>query len=41
MIREFYKRIGINVAANITGDGRVADICRAHGASFGALITEV
>jgi nitrogenase molybdenum-cofactor synthesis protein NifE len=34
MIRELYNRIGINVVANITGDGRVADICRAHGASL-------
>jgi len=34
MIRELYNRIGINVVANITGDGRVDDICRAHGASL-------
>jgi nitrogenase molybdenum-cofactor synthesis protein NifE len=34
MIRELYNRIGINVVANITGDGRVADISRAHGAAL-------
>ncbi len=34
MIRELYNRIGVNVVANITGDGRVADICRAHGAAL-------
>lgn len=34
MIRELYNKIGVNVVANITGDGRVADICRAHGASL-------
>ena len=34
MIRELYNKIGVNVVANITGDGRVADICRSHGASL-------
>jgi nitrogenase molybdenum-cofactor synthesis protein NifE len=34
LIREYYERIGIEVVANITGDGRVADIQRAHGASL-------
>ncbi len=34
MIRELYNKIGINVVANITGDGRVADIKRAHGAAL-------
>lgn len=34
MIRDLYEKIGINIVANITGDGRVADICRAHGASL-------
>ena len=34
MIRELYERIGITVVANITGDGRVGDIQRSHGASL-------
>jgi nitrogenase molybdenum-cofactor synthesis protein NifE len=34
MIRELYNKIGIQVVANITGDGRVADIQRAHGAAL-------
>ncbi|HHB76538.1 MAG TPA: nitrogenase iron-molybdenum cofactor biosynthesis protein NifE [Desulfobulbus sp.] len=34
MIREYYERMGIQVVANITGDGRVDDIRRAHGASL-------
>lgn len=34
MIREYYERMGIHVVANITGDGRVADIQRAHGAAL-------
>jgi nitrogenase molybdenum-cofactor synthesis protein NifE len=34
MIREYYERMGIQVVANITGDGRVADIQRAHGAAL-------
>jgi len=34
MIRDLYERIGVNVVANITGDGRVDDICRSHGASL-------
>ncbi|MBC8413949.1 MAG: nitrogenase iron-molybdenum cofactor biosynthesis protein NifE [Nitrospira sp.] len=34
MIREMYERIGVNVVANITGDGRVEDIKRAHGAAL-------
>jgi len=34
MIREYYRRMGIEVVANITGDGRVADIERAHGAAL-------
>jgi nitrogenase molybdenum-cofactor synthesis protein NifE len=32
MIRDYYERMGIEVVANITGDGRVDDIRRAHGA---------
>jgi nitrogenase molybdenum-cofactor synthesis protein NifE len=34
MIREYYQRMGIQVVANITGDGRVDDIRRAHGANL-------
>ena len=34
LIREYYERIGVEIVANITGDGRVADIQRAHGASL-------
>lgn len=34
MIRDYYERMGVEVVANITGDGRVDDIRRAHGASL-------
>ncbi len=34
MVREYYERMGIQVVANVTGDGRVADICRANGAAL-------
>ena len=34
LIRAYFNRIGIEVVANITGDGRVDDIRRAHGASL-------
>jgi len=34
MIRKYYQRMGIEVVANITGDGRVDDIRRAHGAAL-------
>src|SRR5271166_3556841 len=34
MIRKYYERIGIEVVATITGDGRVDDIRRAHGAAL-------
>jgi nitrogenase molybdenum-cofactor synthesis protein NifE len=34
IIREYFERMGIEVVANITGDGRVDDICRAHGAAL-------
>ncbi len=34
MVREYYERMGIQVVANITGDGRVDDICWAHGAAL-------
>jgi len=32
MIKKYYEEMGIQVVATITGDGRVDDICRAHGA---------
>jgi nitrogenase molybdenum-cofactor synthesis protein NifE len=34
IIRNYYERMGIQVVANITGDGRVNDIRRAHGAAL-------
>ncbi|MGE4298961.1 MAG: nitrogenase iron-molybdenum cofactor biosynthesis protein NifE [Desulfovibrionaceae bacterium] len=34
IIRDYFKRMGVQVVANITGDGRVADIRRAHGAGL-------
>jgi nitrogenase molybdenum-cofactor synthesis protein NifE len=34
IIRDYFERLGIEVVANITGDGRVADIRRAHGAAL-------
>ncbi|MEW5911106.1 MAG: nitrogenase iron-molybdenum cofactor biosynthesis protein NifE [Thermodesulfobacteriota bacterium] len=34
IIREYLERMGITVVANITGDGRVADLQRAHGAAL-------
>ena len=34
MIREYYERLGVQVVATITGDGRVDDVRRAHGAAL-------
>jgi nitrogenase molybdenum-cofactor synthesis protein NifE len=34
IIREYFERMGIEVVANITGDGRVSDVQRAHGAAL-------
>ena len=34
LIREYFEKIGIEVVANITGDGRIADIQRSHGAAL-------
>ena len=34
VIRDYLARMGVEVVANITGDGRVADIRRAHGAAL-------
>ncbi len=34
MIREYFRRMGVEVVACVTGDGRVDDIRRAHGAAL-------
>jgi nitrogenase molybdenum-cofactor synthesis protein NifE len=34
IIRDYYQRMGLQVVSTITGDGRVDDIRRAHGASL-------
>ncbi|THB66579.1 MAG: nitrogenase iron-molybdenum cofactor biosynthesis protein NifE [Desulfovibrio sp.] len=34
MVREYFQRMGVNVVANVTGDGRVHDIRRSHGAKL-------
>ena len=34
MIRRYYEQIGVQVVATITGDGRVGDVRRAHGAAL-------
>lgn len=34
MIRDYFQKMGVEVVANITGDGRVGDIQRAHGAAL-------
>ncbi|MDQ1287517.1 MAG: nitrogenase molybdenum-cofactor synthesis protein NifE [Actinomycetota bacterium] len=34
IIRDYLERLGVQVVANLTGDGRVADIRRAHGAAL-------
>ncbi|MDH3347576.1 MAG: nitrogenase iron-molybdenum cofactor biosynthesis protein NifE [Desulfobulbaceae bacterium] len=34
LIREYFERMGVEVVANITGDGRVNDIKRCHGAAL-------
>lgn len=34
IIREYLERMGVEVVANITGDGRVDDVRRAHGAAL-------
>ncbi|MFW5808469.1 MAG: nitrogenase iron-molybdenum cofactor biosynthesis protein NifE, partial [Spirochaetota bacterium] len=34
IIREYYERPGIEVVSTMTGDGRVGDIARSHGASL-------
>jgi nitrogenase molybdenum-cofactor synthesis protein NifE len=34
IVRKYYERMGVQVVATITGDGRVGDVCRAHGAAL-------
>ncbi|QJB56789.1 nitrogenase iron-molybdenum cofactor biosynthesis protein NifE [Pseudodesulfovibrio sp. zrk46] len=34
IIREYFEKMGVQVVANVTGDGRVADIERCHGAAL-------
>ncbi|WP_029895799.1 nitrogenase iron-molybdenum cofactor biosynthesis protein NifE [Desulfohalovibrio reitneri] len=34
IIREYYRRMGVEVTATITGDGRVDELSRAHGAAL-------
>ncbi len=34
IIREYFRRMGVEVVANITGDGRVRDVGRSHGAAL-------
>ena len=34
MIRDYYRRMGVEVVSSITGDGRIDDIRRAHGAAL-------
>ena len=34
MIRQYYERMGVEVVATITGDGRIDDIRRCHGAAL-------
>ncbi len=34
MIRDYYKKMGIDVVSIMTGDGRVGDIAKAHGAAL-------
>lgn len=34
IIRDYFEQMGVEVVANITGDGRIADIQRAHGAAL-------
>ncbi|MUM77995.1 nitrogenase iron-molybdenum cofactor biosynthesis protein NifE [Pseudodesulfovibrio sp. F-1] len=34
IVRDYFRRMGVEVVANITGDGRVADLARCHGAAL-------
>ncbi|NOZ04346.1 MAG: nitrogenase iron-molybdenum cofactor biosynthesis protein NifE [FCB group bacterium] len=37
VIRDYYRRMGVEVVSVMTGDGRVADIGRSHGASLNVI----
>ncbi len=34
IIKDYYEQMGIEVVSTMTGDGRIDDICRSHGASL-------
>ncbi|MBG0789684.1 MAG: nitrogenase iron-molybdenum cofactor biosynthesis protein NifE [Desulfovibrionaceae bacterium] len=34
IVREYFRKMGVQVVANVTGDGRVRDIARCHGAAL-------
>ena len=34
IVRDYFKQMGVEVVANVSGDGRVHDICRSHGAAL-------
>ncbi len=34
IIKDYYRRIGVHVVATVTGDGRVGDLARSHGAAL-------
>jgi nitrogenase molybdenum-cofactor synthesis protein NifE len=34
MIKDYYERMGVEVVATMTGDGRIGDIARSHGAAL-------
>ena len=34
VIRGYFEKMGVKVVANVTGDGRIADLARAHGAGL-------
>ncbi len=34
IIREYFEKMGVQVVANVTGDGRVRDVARCHGAAL-------
>ncbi|KAB1443174.1 nitrogenase iron-molybdenum cofactor biosynthesis protein NifE [Pseudodesulfovibrio senegalensis] len=34
IVREYFRKMGVEVVANITGDGRVRDVGRSHGAAL-------
>ncbi|MFP4355923.1 MAG: nitrogenase iron-molybdenum cofactor biosynthesis protein NifE [Phycisphaerae bacterium] len=34
VLRDYYERMGIHVVSTVTGDGRIADIARSHGAKL-------